>query len=598
MWILWLISYFLTWNVVSAEGDVIEMLIHIRTIMERFPMDEIRWNDLAIHCQEECIRIFEIHPNAKITQDHTCLHQETIITAALPRNLSFGECTWIVLQNEEHEQFLDANRPPFQSHVYLFKLLSQTRFELWETYQVENMRERNLVQVWNNKTLLYQNEAILERRSFLGSAHFNVIMAEWRPFQYIQGYDVENARGFSVDLLGVLQSSMNFSYTLSGSEFQIQGDVFKNGSIYGLLGSVAQGEYDFGATVFVMSEDRAKHMNLLYVGTSITRVIISWIPQNSGVSDAILKMFDIDVWGTYALSLILLTAYGCMNSMLIRHQTKVKDHGEVGLSILGSLFGQGSAHPLNMISFRILLMTTFLLGLMFSITFSARLISSLSVRKQVNNLATLEQVEAEGVEMFIPGFGADFTLYSEASPNTIEGRLWQNKIGRSPEFHTNPYSLQALIGHHSTEAVALGYQNVVDEYRSRNPEVGCKLQTSKMPFFDGRLHFPFRPDFPYLKVFSFQLQKMEQSGIIDKLVQKWVKNIELNEEFMCQHSSQNEVTQVTFASVTKFFYTIGFGIVAGLSLLVLELVIICKRKASAISAQIQQKFAMQILKLN
>ncbi|TRY73912.1 hypothetical protein TCAL_16903 [Tigriopus californicus] len=552
MWITYFILCLVTLTLASTDGNVNDMLIHIRTIMERYPMDEIRWNDLAIHCQENCARVLRIHPHAKIIQDHNCLHQETIVTASLPQDLSFGKCTWIILQSEEQEQVLDCNIPPFQSQVYLLKLLQQSRFELWETYQVENVRERNLVQIWNNKTLLFQNEAILERRSSLASAHFNVIMAEWRPFQYIQGYDVENAQGFSMDLLKTLQSSMNFSYTLNGSEYQIQGDVFKNGSIYGLLGLVAQGQYDFGATVFVMSEDRSKHLNLLYVGTSITRVIISWIPPIIGVNDAILSMFNVDVWAVYAISLFLLTTYGSMSSMASRRHTGVKDHGEVGLAILGSLFGQGAAHPLNLISFRILLITAFLLGLMFSITFSARLISSLSVQKEINNLATLEQVEEEGVEMFIPGFGADLTHYSEASSDTVEGRLWQKKIGRSPEFHTNPYSLQALIGHSSKEAVALGYQNVVDEYRSRNPGVGCKLQTSKVPFFNGRLHFPFRPDFPYLEVFHFQLQKMEQSGIIDKLVQKWVKNIELTEEFMCQHSNQNEVTQVTFASISEF----------------------------------------------
>ena len=413
----------------------------------------------------------------------------------------FGKCVWILQDTPEVEAKVRSLRPGYDSRVFLL-----SRQDLREAYSMKPDTMKTSMQSVPPQTPIWKR-----RQNMLGLplSFGYVVSKSWIELE--RGpLGSPLMRGAYVDFLNMIASVLNFtiSYVPSDGTYGIQE---ADGSWSGLVGMINRREVDAGANLLGVTNERAKAVQFSNLVTSASMDL--WIRPPGGEGSAsqyyssatsLFYMLQPNVWIMYLCTVIVVILLGLFIGI----------HAERGLETAFSTFGliinQGASENALHLSSRILFFACLGFGFMFVNVFSARLASTLSVKKVDKEISKIEDLLEHDYNLYVMGDSSHEDYIREYKKS-----LWDQKVSRSANFHPGDEStLGENFMHEFTElgAAVLIYKGPVAMWIANNPDIGCSMYSVPL---GGSSHgaFAMQKNWPYEEAFNFHILKILESGL-------------------------------------------------------------------------------------
>lgn len=520
---------------------------------------------------EDILGLQKLFPKSEVTRDLECHEEELKVIfdySHADSNFRFSDsCVYVFLvhgNRNSTEDFIFSKNPSCISKVFSLSL-EQNRSLIYEHYySFQGDPISKLIEIWSGVILTFQANAFEERRSYLKGAKFKIGLLSLPMFNVVSESGPKDAYGFSIDVLNVLQERMKFDYEFVEESDSKYGERLPNGTWTSLLGKLQRKEIHFSVAVLGVVHERYEIVDFVSLSTRLQYVIMTWtIP---GGSRPVLDMFNADVKILGLTTALLLVTF----SLVLLPPNRVGIEASIGgvLNQFGALVSQGASDDFAQASRKILLLSALIFGWFALNVFSARLISNLSIGISSDQIKSLQDIETYGFDLFINGLGSELSMFKHAPDGSLNKRLWDSKISRNSKFFSNNV-IDSFVENKDLASAAVYLDILVANWVSDHSYQGCQIETRPISA-QVELAFGFNKNFKLQSMFDYQIRKMDQSGVLHKLKQKWLYPAETNREYICSDNSQ-EVLEVDFGNVFEFFKILIVGTVISLVSFCLEL---------------------------
>ncbi|KAG5442823.1 Glutamate receptor ionotropic, delta-1, partial [Clonorchis sinensis] len=338
-----------------------------------------------------------------------------------------------------------------------------------------------------------------------------------------------NASGMIVDLLDILKERFDFRYEIYSSSDGMYGDMINDIHWNGLIGDLLNKKFDFAAAAITVTKSRSKVVQYLGPFMEEKTSILMVIPTSPWGLFRMLQPFKLDVWLLLATCVILV---GCLlyymnrRSPLSAHnqgsQMERTNDGEVSFSenlwcSIKSFLSQGlEVYPVAS-SARTILLSFWLLALLTRIFWQADMTAHLTRKSNKLPINSLEELAAQDEirPLLIKGT-ATYQMFKDPAAGEAHRRVYQKYV----EQHSNVTSLSQavkMILNNSKYAVIGGHHSL-----SYATAVHC-LELDWVSDDGGNYHLGFAalPGQRYTEAVSLYLSKLKETGVIDRLRNKW-----------------------------------------------------------------------------
>lgn len=227
---------------------------------------------------------------------------------------------------------------------------------------------------------------------------------------------------------------------------------------------------------------------------------------------------------------------------------------------------------------RVLFYTALLFGLLLINFYAARLASHVSVRKPIDFINSIEDLEKKNLELYIRQGTATLDSFRYAGEGNPRKRIWHNQLSKSPKFvpETLEETWKSLL--EQPNSIILINHNRFLDWLDRQPSLSiCDFHIAIIEAVE--LGFGFNKDFPFLDAMNYQLFQMKEQGLLAKLKTNWTSGSErieepVREEF-CFRSGNNAWQGVSFGSVAGLFTMLLSASIVAFVLVVFEFFKVC-----------------------
>ena len=397
----------------------------------------------------------------------------------------------------------------------------------------------------------------LEGRSNMNEA---ILRNSWRPngknviFTYDKNGHIIKTGGIYKDVLDILQTTMN-CLIASGSPKDFSsgyGKALKNGTWTGVIGRLIEGQFDLFSGLMT-SHERQKVLDFSW---KINQRKICLMSSKSSASKldvwAYATIFPITAWVT-GLALLVVAAL-CFFVSSNESITKA-------ITLMGRLFLQTSydIQTNGIASKSLLIIAAVCLNLVF-IYFCSDMTAKMTSEPRSPNIHSFEDVESQGYQLIIKeGDGRmPASLLRTAPPGSAMRRMYDegNYLKMDEEE-----MLTTVMNDHK----ALLWAIVVDDkYDLAILDIIENVATDK--------GLAFKKDSELTRSFNFNLLKMQESGLINRITNKWTGRRDLI-------YGLSEPLVLTFNNLFFPFGGLALGILIAIPITLVEM-IVGKYKAS------------------
>ena len=230
----------------------------IETHVENLKHFYITSNRSRFECTSESeVVMVDLNPRSAVLKDNKEIH--------------FGDCIWIFANSDANKIMIQEIGLKYDSLVYTIEI-SDAILIFREHFKLDIDFKENIVEKWSGSNIIFRAETVWKRRSNLNGINFKVFVKDYVP---INSYG-ENGQpiGYTIDILNLLQSAMNFTMTYHRVDKEVFGSKLQNGSFSGLVGLLQRSEADFSATLLKFAADRAgkliRNSKMTYFYGSVT----------------------------------------------------------------------------------------------------------------------------------------------------------------------------------------------------------------------------------------------------------------------------------------------------------------------------------------
>ena len=446
---------------------------------------------------------------------------------------------------------------PIDSQVFTFHWL-KNGLVIEEVYSVDYMMEQLVKNIggWNQTNGLVLNPLPLfeRRKDFLGYQIKAEAMAE-PPYVIVNMSNLE--LGLEKQIGGILgeiwhdnlEKTMNFTTLIRPTPDKLWGSQTSNGSWNGMINGIIQNRSQVGLSYFYWSLSRASVVDFSQpLTTEIANMFIK--DPNKVISwTTYIQPFDVYVW--ICIFILFLLMVICLTMTYIFGPEKDLNPGSFEFQnsftiIIGSLVGQGSWLDPKSMSTKIVLLTSFLFAVVLITSFSAKLVSFSTVTK-------------------LPFKGLDDTLRKGYSIGSVKGSLYPKVISalsstaaeiirRDPACLVD--SIEAGLAKAKKEKYAFVW--ATDAVKDTNMN-NCNLIIIPEPIHSAYTSIAWSKNFSHQHFFNYFINKMKETGQLDRIVQKWLNkprpDCEAHEE---STGIQNTVSIFTLLGVSVILSALVF----------------------------------------
>ncbi|RUS85248.1 hypothetical protein EGW08_007009 [Elysia chlorotica] len=398
---------------------------------------------------------------------------------------------------------------------------------------------------------------------------FVVTTTSWTPYVYRHVGPDGNVTfsGFCVDMAAELSRTLNFTIRYTEPPDGYWGNDEGNGTWNGMVGQV---EVDMVVAPMGITEAREAVIDFtspFFYDDSA--VILKKPDPNASKWRTYIDIFRQEVlWcvlsallGGFAIISLLVVA----EKFVYKSKQKVFANSYFGsfLYLYGAMLAQGGRNLPKSAAGRIFLSSWWLFCIVVAGTYSGNLIAVLTVTKDKPPFNTLKEMAEQNEYRF----------------GTLKNSMWTElfKTSPRPEFQSIAEKMDRFYRddpdiYHSSTALHLEkvhmhcYAYIADKgLFSSWLATNCDLILLKEKFFPGRYGIVLPNNSVYTKVFSDQVVKFYESGLLQVWVKKWWP-----QQTFCQGSLVTQARALSLVDMQSSFYVLAIGLGMSAVVLVLE----------------------------
>ncbi|GFO49258.1 glutamate receptor [Plakobranchus ocellatus] len=417
---------------------------------------------------------------------------------------------------------------------------------------------------------------------------FVVTTTPWTPYVYrhVTADGTVTFSGFCIDMAAELSRSLNFTIQWTEPPDGYWGNDEGNGTWNGMVGQVVRQEVDMIVAPMGITEAREAVIDFTSPFFYDDSAVIFKKPDpNETKWRTYIDIFTKEVLVSVTIALmagfIIISLLVRAEMYVYRREHKVFANSYFGpfLYLYGAMLAQGGRNLPKSMAGRVFLSSWWLFCLVMAErttytpnydclalgTYSGNLIAVLTVTKDKPPFQTLKEMSTQDDYRF----------------GTLGNSMWSElfKTSPRPEFQAihrkmeNFYRSDPDIYHSSTElhlnkVKQGGYAYIADKgLFSSWLATNCDLILLKEKFFPGRYGIGLPNNSVYTKIFSDQVVKLYESGLLQVWVKKWWP-----QQTFCRGSLVTQARALSLMDVQSSFYVLAIGFALCSVVLVLEAV--------------------------
>ncbi|PNF31410.1 hypothetical protein B7P43_G04078 [Cryptotermes secundus] len=412
---------------------------------------------------------------------------------------------------------------------FLVVQLADIKMQLFEVYRVAPDTPLRVQLFGTRDGPLHSPAHVYHRRRSLGgyvmkTASLNTIFhRESDVFQnsYLVSVNNDIIGGFYGKVWAVLERHLNFKSTVSVPATGLWGSKDDNGAWNGVVGMVTRREAEVGVSDVTMTSDRVGVLSYsMQVATFHYKVVIRAGEVNVSW-DNFLRPFSTGLWTAITIYVVVmafaLKIYFEVGLVQGKEEPRDQTLQDWLLATFGAVFcSQGQASTPLSFQCRLVYILSYTLGFVIFCAYSAAVVSFLAVhdaKLPVTNIQQLQKDESYTIrtvngsstlEAFRQSTAHDFmTLYKE--------RL-------KPHLADMPRNVLEGLQRVCRER-RYAFMVPKEETLEYLPHLSCEVVYLPQGIFEMKYAFVFNVDSPYIGLFRYTLQKLLETGIMEKLHQ-------------------------------------------------------------------------------
>ena len=377
--------------------------------------------------------------------------------------------------------------------------------------------------------------------------------------------------GLTFDILDELARDLNFSYVVTEPPDGQWGIEEYDGNWTGMIRQVQKAEVDFAAAPFTMNSKRERVIDFAAPYFYDQSVVIVKRPADDTKIFLYAYPFRTEVWIclglSVSLSAVCLYLYTMCTpvydmqekwSRLKSLRRTIFDRQWSIWTMFAALMQQGNPWMPMAQSGRMMVGAFWFLSVAVVATYTGNLIAFLAVNMIRMPFDTLQSMIKQTSVKYGPASGVALVmLFRDATFDPY--KTVADNMQLAPSYET------------AFEWVKSGNYAFIAEKSWFNYKLDddCDIAMAKEEFYPNNYAWVFQSGAPYLKLFSERINKIRETGLLDKWIQKWTP---LN--LQCQNLAP--VTKAKIAGLKDFqggFYVLLVGIVSGVFALMSECIL-------------------------
>ncbi|XP_049858720.1 glutamate receptor ionotropic, NMDA 3B-like [Schistocerca gregaria] len=222
------------------------------------------------------------------------------------------------------------------------------------------------------------------------------------------------------------------NFTSNFIDMESSGHQAINGSWTGVMGALTTGAADVSATLSYMSSQRAHSVRFIYPLFSTKFVAVVQQPRSAAGWRLYGSPFEARLWLVMA---VMLAAASALMYFTVRTDARLQPHSphrpnidvvDAMLLVLGILCQQGlSGHELRSAASRLAALSVLVPAVVLSAAFSAKLVSSLAVRRVESAFSNVDEMQRLGRFRFaVIEHSAAHVIFLTSSDETLRAIYW------------------------------------------------------------------------------------------------------------------------------------------------------------------------------
>ncbi|XP_068213515.1 glutamate receptor 3-like [Palaemon carinicauda] len=366
----------------------------------------------------------------------------------------------------------------------------------------------------------------------------------------------DSMRGMSAELFHILKQTMNFTPRCFENADQLWGSL-RDGKWNGLVADLVEDRADIVVSDLDLNYARSQVIDYPYGWqTGGYHMLMRHVPAVGNVSNSYTKEFTWHVW-------LLIVMFGMMLGLsLVFTFRQSPYHEEMCLSeaiwlIVAAFCNAGIGVSIISVSSRILLLVLYLTIMMLYAYYNSFLISFLTVDTNILPFTTLEGMYEAGTHSFGCIGRTSIEDIIKFSPVPLHNRIWNEIVMADPE------NLSPSISHAITRLCSKNHVLMATENMLLTIDWPCKVLLLPGTHFVIQRSMPLQKDSSLLAAFRFQMTKIVEVGIVDRLEKKWKRKPD---------PPETESSAISLLQASPAFFLLLIGIFSSLIVLMIEIV--------------------------
>jgi ABC-type amino acid transport substrate-binding protein len=437
----------------------------------------------------------------------------------------FKKCVWLV-----PKELLSSFALRLDSHVFAYSPTSNNNSVLVEeAHSIRGGPTRIApLATWNASSALFSyatgsSLSLEERRSNLSGVLLRNAVKTYSPFVVVQnGSDGSpiRATGFFPDVFQQLQKVLRFDVEYVLPPDNKWGALLPDGNYSGVIGQLARGEIDVSTVPLSVTMERSLVID--FSASIYVEKLTLLMRRPTGTALNLLGylvIFSWTTWGALAGSAVILSVAFAYFIHLNRFKEKSRRKAvlaEVGSGLetvnLSLIQHDGTVEP-EALSARMLVLVTNLWSFLIFAFYTADLTSRLTSGPLQAGIKSFQDVLDLGYQMIVLKGSVYQDDLANANPSSILNKIYTKTMqNNSKAFYDNaPQGIAMLM--ENSKSVAFGVSSGFNDPNIISLDVNDALKDSTS--------FGFPKDSEFYDVLTHYLSKMQESGLMTKIMAKW-----------------------------------------------------------------------------
>lgn len=248
-----------------------------------------------------------------------------------------------------------------------------------------------------------------------------------------------------------------------------------------------------------------------------TILFIFKVPRQGYAWTTFVDVFDNTFWTAMGIAFVITTLSLYILFLFVNRETTIGFNTSLAISFLAFLALSVPTAP-QQVPGRVLFLSVLVMGSLCFWSYNAGLVSLLTVEVVNLPIQTLEDLlDKQEYQLVLEGSTSyeDYFRFATLSSNPTAAQLWEKSLKDNPKalMKTTANIEERLLNNEKEVFFGEDLSTVLDM-----PNYPCQIVSSTKSYFRVNIAWAFQKNSQYLEVFNYQLNKLKQTGHLDRIL--------------------------------------------------------------------------------